>query len=80
MKKSLFIFATALLLASCSKMAKKNFGLTEDMPDELQVTKAKPLEVPPHFNQTIPVKNKATKPTPAKLTKAEEEILKEAGK
>lgn len=78
MKKTLFTIATICLLTSCSKSTKKTLGLTEDMPDELQVQKVKPLEVPPHFNHTnlpaTPIKKVKTN----KLSKAEEEVLKEA--
>jgi len=78
MKKILFTFATIFLLTSCSKTTKKTLGLTEDMPDELQVQKVKPLEVPPHFNHATPAAHKHQAKAPSKLSKAEEEVLKEA--
>ena len=49
MKQVLFTLTSLMLISSC-KATKKTLGLTENMPDEFQVTKAKPLEVPPHFS------------------------------
>jgi uncharacterized lipoprotein len=78
MKKIIFTIATICLLTSCSKSTKKTLGLTEDMPDELQVSKAKPLEVPPHFNHVHPAPKEKKIPANTKLSPAEEAALKEA--
>lgn len=80
MKKTFFTIATICLLTSCSKSTKKTLGLTEEMPDELQVQKVKPLEVPPHFNHAPLQATQPKKPKANKLSKAEEEVLKEATK
>ena len=76
MKQILCILTAILLLSSC-KATKKKLGLTEDMPDEFQVTKAKPLEVPPHFNLSKTAQAKVEKKSKNKLSAAEEEIIEE---
>jgi uncharacterized lipoprotein len=48
MKQVLFTLTSLMLISSC-KATKKTLGLTENMPDEFQVTKVAPLEMPPHF-------------------------------
>ena len=79
MKQILCIIAVMMLLSSC-KATKKTLGLTENMPDEFQVTKAKPLEVPPHFNSSKAVTAKEIKKSKNKLSTAEEEVIKESTK
>lgn len=77
MKQILYTITAILLLSSC-KATKKTLGLTENMPDEFQVTKAKPLEVPPHFNLSKPTgQDKVEKKSKNKLSTAEEAIIKE---
>ena len=77
MKKLLYILVSFLLLTSCSKTTKEKLGLTENMPDELQVTKVKSLEVPPHFDNSNIVVKPVIKKTD-KLTKAEKALLEES--
>ena len=60
MKQVLFTLTSLMLISSC-KATKKTLGLTENMPDEFQVTKAKPLEVPPHFSLSKTGQDKITK-------------------
>jgi hypothetical protein len=48
MKQVLLTLTAFMVLSSC-KSTKKTLGLTENMPDEFQVTKVAPLEMPPHF-------------------------------
>jgi hypothetical protein len=79
MKKTLYILTATLLLVSCTK-AKKTLGLTENMPDEFQVTKAKPLEVPPHFNLSKTGQAQAEKKAKKKLSPAEEAVMEETAK
>ncbi len=79
MKKILYILAATLLLASCTK-TKKTLGLTENIPDEFQVTKAKPLEIPPHFNLSTTSRIQAEKKTKKKLSPAEEAVINETTK
>ncbi|RTK92129.1 MAG: DUF3035 domain-containing protein [Rickettsiales bacterium] len=50
MKNILIIISALLLTVSCSNKTKKTLGLIETIPDEYQVTRNKPLEVPPHYN------------------------------
>jgi hypothetical protein len=76
MKKILLFSAALIALTACSKNAKKTLGITETMPDEYKVTKNKPLEVPPFYQNTAsPKKQKAFK---QKLSKEEEALLQEA--
>lgn len=49
MKNILIIIATLLLSTGCSNKTKTTLGLIETIPDEYQVTRNKPLEVPPHY-------------------------------
>ncbi len=78
MQKILFTIITVLLLTSCSKSAKRTLGLTENIPDEFQVTKAKPLEVPPHFNLSkTDHKIETKKKVKTKLSASEEAIMQE---
>lgn len=73
-KKILFSLSMMLVLSACSKTAKRNLGLTEDMPDELQVKKVKPLEVPPHFDPNYkPVNTTSVKEVELKEKLATEE-------
>jgi hypothetical protein len=48
MKQVLLTLTAFMVLSSC-KSTKKTLGLTENMPDEFQVTKVAPLQMPPHF-------------------------------
>lgn len=77
MKKILLALATFMLVSSC-KATKKTLGLTENMPDEFQVHKAKPLEVPPHFSLSQTNQLKTTTPPKNKLSEAEEALIKES--
>jgi hypothetical protein len=70
----------AIFLLSSCKNTKKNLGLTENIPDELQVTKAKPLEIPPHFNSSKIVKTDVQKPSKGTLTPAEKAVIQEIDK
>jgi len=70
----------AIFLLSSCKNTKKNLGLTENIPDELQVTKAKPLEIPPHFNSSKIVKTDLQKPSKGTLTPAEKAVIQEIDK
>ena len=70
----------AIFLLSSCKNTKKNLGLTENIPDELQVTKAKPLEIPPHFNSSKIVKTDIQKPSKGTLTPAERAVIQEIDK
>jgi hypothetical protein len=79
MKQILCVVTAIFLLSSC-KNTKKTLGLTENIPDELQVTKAKPLEIPPHFNSSKTVKTAIQKPSKDKLTPAEEAVIHEIDK
>lgn len=79
MKQILCAIMAIFLLSSC-KNAKKTLGLTENIPDELQVTKAKPLEVPPHFNSSKTVKTDAQKQPKVNLTPAEKAVIQEIDK
>ena len=79
MKQILCAIMALFLLSSC-KNTKKNLGLTENIPDELQVTKAKPLEIPPHFNSSKIVKTDVQKPSKGTLTPAEKAVIQEIDK
>jgi hypothetical protein len=79
MKQVLFTLTSLMLISSC-KATKKILGLTENMPDEFQVTKAKPLEVPPHFSLSKTGQAKITKESKNNLSAAEEAIIKESKK
>ena len=80
MKQVLFTLTSLMLISSC-KATKKTLGLTtENMPDEFQVTKAKPLEVPPHFSLSKTGQAKITKESKNNLSAAEEAIIKESKK
>jgi len=79
MKQVLFTLTSLMLISSC-KATKKTLGLTENMPDEFQVTKAKPLEVPPHFSLSKTGQAKTTKESKNNLSAAEEAIIKESKK
>ncbi len=59
MKNILIIIAMLLLTISCSNKSKETLGLIETIPDEYQVTRNKPLEVPPHYNLDEVVNPKA---------------------
>ncbi len=74
MKKLLLFISITLLTTSCA-LSKKKLGLSEDIPDELQVNKVKALEVPPHFHY---VSKKDINKQKSKMSEAEEAILKEA--
>ena len=77
MKKILLIGATLILATGCSAKTKKTLGLTETMPDEYQVKRVKPLEVPPHYNATSTKKTTTKTKKKSKLSKAEEALLTE---
>ena len=79
MKQILCAIMAIFLLSSC-KNTKKNLGLNENIPDELQVTKAKPLEIPPHFNSSKIVKTDVQKPSKGTLTPAEKAVIQEIDK
>jgi len=79
MKQVLFTLTSLMLISSC-KATKKTLGLTENMPDEFQVTKAKPLEVPPHFSLSKTGQAKITKESKNNLSAAEEAIIEESKK
>lgn len=79
MKQILCAIMAIFLLSSC-KNTKKNLGLTENIPDELQVTKAKPLEIPPHFNSSKIIKTDVQKPSKGTLTPAERAVIQEIDK
>jgi hypothetical protein len=49
MKQVLLTLTALMMILSSCKSTKKTLGLTENMPDEFQVTKVAPLEMPPHF-------------------------------
>ncbi len=46
-----------IFLTSCSNKAKQNLGIAQNIPDEMQVSKVKPLEVPPHFTHSRVINN-----------------------
>ncbi|MFK7967589.1 MAG: DUF3035 domain-containing protein [Rickettsiaceae bacterium] len=77
MKQVLLILTAIMLLSSC-KSTKKTLGLTENIPDEFQVTKMKPLEVPPHFSLSRGQQGKIVKKSENNLSVAEKAILKES--
>lgn len=79
MKQILCAIIAIFVLSSC-KNAKNTLGLTENIPDELQVTKAKPLEIPPHFNSSKIVKTDVQKPSKGNLTSAEKAVIQEIEK
>ncbi len=60
MKQVLLTLTAFMVLSSC-KSTKKTLGLTENMPDEFQVTKVAPLEMPPHFILSKTDQDKTTK-------------------
>ncbi len=49
MYNSISVFFISIFLLACSGKVGRSIGMVETMPDEYQVTKAKPLEVPPHY-------------------------------
>jgi hypothetical protein len=54
MIKNIIILSLAgLFLANCSSKTKNTLGLTENLPDEYQVTKNQSLEVPPHLRTPL---------------------------
>ncbi len=77
--KILFISFFSLLLVSCSTKTKHKIGLLNPGPNEYEVTKNKPLEMPPHYNLKES-KNSDVTSTNENLSKAEKELLKEASK
>ena len=74
MKQVLLILTAIMLLYSC-KSTKKTLGLIENIPDEFQVTKMKPLEVPPYFSLS---RGKIVKKSENNLSVAEKAMLKES--
>ena len=48
------IFLALIISTGCSSKAKKKLGVTTIGPNEYQVTKLKPLDVPPHYDLPIP--------------------------
>lgn len=79
----LFTLLLTTLLAACNSSTKKKLGLEETLPDENQVAKAKPLEIPPHFNppssssvNTHQQKNFNPKKN---LTESEKALIEETG-
>lgn len=79
MKQILCTIITVFLLASCTN-TKKTLGLTENIPDEAQVKKAKPLEVPPHFNYSQTLKTETQKYPKGNITSAEQTLIQEIDK
>lgn len=76
MKKFVLFLSSIVLITACSNSAKKKFGISENLPDEFQVSKGKDLEIPPHFKLANPEAAEKSK-KPHKLTKSEEALLKE---
>ena len=76
-KKILLLSSILIITAACSPKAKKTLGLTEEMPDEYQVTRNKALEVPPCYQATSSKKPTNEDTSKKKLSKAEAALLKE---
>ena len=49
MIKNILGITVLVILAGCSNKSKHAIGIVETLPDEYQVKKSKPLEVPPHY-------------------------------
>ena len=49
-----FLLCAALLVTSCGGETRKKFGLGRQAPDEFDVTKQAPLEMPPDYNLRPP--------------------------
>lgn len=78
MKNILIIISALLLTISCSNKTKKTLGLIETIPDEYQVTRNKPLEVPPHYNLEDIASANSNKITVNSLSDSEKAIIEEA--
>ena len=73
MNKTLIILFSLFLCFGCSSRSKKQFGITETMPDEYKVQRNKALEVPPSY-QKRQIRIEQEK---AILSKKEQALLKE---
>lgn len=78
MKNILLITAILLATIGCSNKTKKTLGLIETIPDEYQVTRNKPLEVPPHYNLEEITSTHSNKNTVDALSDSEKVIIEEA--
>lgn len=82
MKKMLFIISLLIVAAGCSHKVKEKIGLTTTAPNEFQVKRYKPLEVPPHYDLNEPTaqrsKDTADETTnKGKLSKTEKALLQD---
>jgi hypothetical protein len=79
MRVIILVLSTMFLFTGCSSKTKKTLGLTETMPDEYQVQRNKPLEVPPHYKgayKKAELQSKSQKAsTDSALTKSEKALL-----
>lgn len=73
----IFIMLFAIIaIAGCSKKTKKKLGITENIPDEFQVSKTNGIDVPPHFKLRNPYDKSNIKDNNDQLSQDEEAILK----
>lgn len=78
MRVMILVLSTMFLLTGCNSKTKKTLGLTETMPDEYQVQRNKPLEVPPHYKgayKKVESKSKNKSSADSTLTKSEKALL-----
>lgn len=78
MKNIPIIISALLLTISCSNKTKKTLGLIETIPDEYQVTRNKPLELPPHYNLEEINSVSSNKNTVKSMSNSEKAIIQEA--
>ena len=81
MKKMLFIISLLIVTAGCSNKVKEKMGLTTTAPDEFQVKRYKPLEVPPHYELNEPAVSRSGEDKESvnkgKLSKTEKALLQD---
>lgn len=76
-KGILFATISLLLISGCSKKNKLRFGLSENMPDEYQVSKNKALEVPPHYRNSAAYEKTLENKKSKKKNSAEKAVLQD---
>lgn len=74
--KLFIILSAALAITACSNSTKRKLGITQNIPDEFQVSKTSGIDVPPHFKLHNPHEESNIKENKDKLSKDEEAILK----
>lgn len=83
MRFILLLIITLLTVTSCNKKLKEKLGVVTTGPNEYNVSRNKPLEVPPHYELPAPNEtyNKSdTSEGTDKLNEGEQELINEISK